>query len=158
MTPEKALNAKRKRIHAIDILRGLVILLMLVDHTRERFFLHEQVTDPMQIDATSTSLFFTRLTAHFCAPIFVFLTGLSAWLYAHPRQKPQGSASGFLFKRGLFLILLEVTLINFSWFGSYQALYLQVRDQTNMSFSIIMIITYKVLYNLFLNELKKELY
>ena len=126
MTPENALNAKSKRIHAIDILRGLVILLMLVDHTRERFFLHEQVTDPMQIDATSTSLFFTRLTAHFCAPIFVFLTGLSAWLYAHPRQKPQRSASGFLFKRGLFLILLEVTLINFSWFGSYQALYLQV--------------------------------
>jgi len=115
-----------KRIHAIDVLRGLVILLMLVDHVRERFFYHHQVTDPMDIDHTDPTLFFTRLSAHFCAPVFVFLTGLSAWLYQNPNGKPKRNVSEYLLKRGLFLILLEISLINFSWFGNYQNLYLQV--------------------------------
>lgn len=116
----------KKRIASIDILRGLVMLLMLVDHVRERFFYHQQVTDPMTLDSTSTELFFTRITAHFCAPVFVFLTGLSAWLYANPVNKPPRSAAEFLFKRGLFIILVEATLINLSWFGTYHVLYLQV--------------------------------
>ncbi|WP_370225714.1 DUF1624 domain-containing protein [Mesoflavibacter sp.] len=116
----------KKRISSIDILRGFVMLLMLVDHVRERFFLHMQVSDPLTIETTSSGLFFTRLSAHLCAPIFVFLTGLSAWLYANPNNKPKRSPSGFLFKRGLFLILIELTLVNFSWFGNYNNLYLQV--------------------------------
>ncbi|WP_068472134.1 DUF1624 domain-containing protein [Saccharicrinis aurantiacus] len=114
------------RISSIDILRGLVMLLMLLDHVRERFFYHVKILDPLDIDDTHPTLFFTRITAHLCAPIFVFLTGLSAWLYANPAQKPSRSASAFLFKRGLFLVLLEITIINFSWFGDYQVLYLQV--------------------------------
>lgn len=117
---------KPSRIASIDILRGFVILLMLVDHVRERFYLHKQVLDPMDIHATDAELFFTRLSAHFCAPIFVFLTGISAWLYANSSTGTQRSVQGFLVKRGLFLVLLEVTLINFSWFGAYQTLYLQV--------------------------------
>jgi len=116
----------KKRIASIDILRGIVMLIMLVDHVREKVFYHHPISDPMTIDDTSTSLFFTRLAAHFCAPVFVFLTGLSAWLYAHPANKTPRSASAFLFKRGLFIVFIEVTLINFSWFGNYQALYLQV--------------------------------
>ncbi|RKQ43209.1 putative membrane protein [Roseivirga pacifica] len=116
----------KKRISSIDILRGLVMMIMLVDHVRERFFLHEQVLDPMDVSETSSGLFFTRMAAHLCAPIFVFLTGLSAWLYANPIGKPARSASQFLLKRGLFLVLLEVTVINFSWFGRYETLYLQV--------------------------------
>ncbi|MFA3789790.1 DUF1624 domain-containing protein [Aliiglaciecola sp. SL4] len=116
----------KKRVPSIDILRGIVILLMLVDHVRERVFLHHQVTDPMVVDETSSTLFFTRFMAHFCAPVFIFLTGLSAWLYANPINKPQRDVKTFLLKRGLFIILLEVTLVNFSWFGSYDALYLQV--------------------------------
>ncbi len=119
-------NPAKVRIASIDILRGLVMLIMLVDHVRERFYLHMQVSDPMVIEDTSAGLFFSRLAAHFCAPVFVFLTGLSAWLYANPPGKPARSASEFLVKRGLFLILLEVTLINFSWFGRYDNLYLQV--------------------------------
>lgn len=122
-TPQQMI---KKRIASIDILRGFVMLLMLVDHVRERFFYHQIITDPMTIDETSTSLFFTRMTAHLCAPVFVFLTGLSAWLYAHPHNKAPRSASSFLFKRGLFIILIEVTLINLSWFGTYDVLYLQV--------------------------------
>ena len=119
-------NIKPSRIASIDILRGFVILLMLVDHVRERFFLHKQVLDPMDINNTEPELFFTRLSAHLCAPIFVFLTGISAWLYANPSSGVKRSAPSFLFKRGLILILLEVTLINFSWFGAYNTLYLQV--------------------------------
>lgn len=119
-------DIKPSRIASIDILRGFVILLMLVDHVRERFYLHKQVLDPMDINNTEPALFFTRLSAHLCAPIFVFLTGVSAWLYANPSSGLKRSAPSFLFKRGFILILLEVTLINFSWFGAYHTLYLQV--------------------------------
>lgn len=103
-----------KRIASIDALRGLVILLMLVDHTREFFFLHAQVSDPMHVATTEPTLFFTRLASHLCAPIFVALTGLAAWIYAD-RKGDQYEASAFLFKRGLFLIVLEWTVINFAW-------------------------------------------
>lgn len=106
--------AARIRIESIDALRGLVILLMLVDHAREFFFIHAQVSDPMDVTATSQALFFTRLTAHLCAPVFVALTGLSAWLYAS-KKGGAPAASAFLFKRGLFLIFLELTLVNFAW-------------------------------------------
>jgi uncharacterized membrane protein len=116
----------KPRIASIDIMRGLVIVLMLIDHVRERFYLHMQVSDPMDVADTSPALFFTRLSAHLCAPTFVFLTGLSAWLYAHPSRGGTRSPSGFLFKRGLFLVLLEVTLVNFSWTGSFGTFWLQV--------------------------------
>jgi uncharacterized membrane protein len=106
--------AAAKRISSIDALRGLVILLMLVDHTREFFFMHVPVSDPMDVQTTPTALFFTRLSAHLCAPIFVALTGLAAWLYAASRGGA-GAASDFLLKRGLFLVVLELTLVNFAW-------------------------------------------
>ncbi|RZJ95439.1 MAG: hypothetical protein EON88_11050, partial [Brevundimonas sp.] len=63
------------RITSIDALRGLVMLLMLVDHAREFFFIHAQVSDPMDVATTEPALFFTRLAAHLCAPVFVALTG-----------------------------------------------------------------------------------
>ncbi|XQW84537.1 DUF1624 domain-containing protein [Thalassotalea piscium] len=129
------------RLASIDILRGLVMLLMLVDHVRERFYYHHNVSDPMEISTTSTELFFTRISAHFCAPVFVFLTGLSAWLYAHPVNKPQRSAQTFLLKRGLFIIFIEITLINFSWFGNYNALYLQVIWAIGLSMITLAFIT-----------------
>ena len=104
----------RQRLLSIDALRGLVILFMLLDHVRETFLLHRQVSDPMNIDSTETALFISRTLAHLCAPVFVLLTGLSAWLYG---QKYQGhrDVSAFLFKRGLFLVVLEFTLVNFAW-------------------------------------------
>lgn len=116
-----------KRIASIDVARGLVMLLMTVDHVRETFFLQHQVSDPMDVTATDPGLFFSRLAAHFCAPMFVFLTGLSAWLYANPATGPR-SATGFLAKRGAFLILLEIVVINFAWTGSFtpHTVYLQV--------------------------------
>ena len=129
-TPAKPLiqtkAVSKSRISSIDVMRGLVIVLMLVDHVREKLYLHVPVSDPMDVANTSPDLFFTRMLAHLCAPVFVFLTGMSAWLYSHPASGQPRSASGFLFKRGLFLVVLEVTLINFAWFGTYTTLYLQV--------------------------------
>lgn len=118
--------AIRQRIYSIDMMRGLVMLIMLLDHVRERFLLHLQVSDPMDLSSTSAGLFFSRLAAHLCAPVFVFLTGLSAWLYQHQRADHPRPLRSFLAKRGLFLIALELTLVNFAWMGSYHTLWLQV--------------------------------
>ena len=103
----------RTRLLAIDALRGLVMLFMLVDHVREAFFLHLQVTDPVDANTTDPGLFFTRLLSTFCAPTFVALTGLSAWLYGQSHTKKQ--VSEFLLKRGLFLIFLELTVVCLAW-------------------------------------------
>jgi uncharacterized membrane protein len=107
------------RIGSIDIMRGLVMLFMLVDHMRETVYLHLQVSDPMNVDTTEPALFFTRMCAHLCAPTFVFLTGLGAWLYANPPNGPARSPSGFLFKRGLLLVVLEITIVSLSWTGVF---------------------------------------
>ncbi|MDQ1833975.1 DUF1624 domain-containing protein [Massilia scottii] len=119
--------APSRRIAAIDAMRGLIILIMTLDHARETFFLQRQVSDPMDLATTEPSLFFSRLAAHFCAPMFVFLTGLSAWLYANPPSGPR-SPRGFLLKRGLFLIVLELVFVSFAWSGRFPppVLYLQV--------------------------------
>lgn len=115
------------RLSAIDALRGLVILIMLLDHVRETFYLHHQVSDPMQIDGVDPALFFSRSIAHLCAPVFVLLTGLSAYLY-QAKQQSIAATRSFLFKRGLFLIALEIVVINFAWTAQFppQVIYLQV--------------------------------
>ncbi len=102
------------RLHSIDALRGLVILFMLLDHVRETFYLHMQVSDPMDVAQTDTALFFSRTLAHLCAPVFILLTGLSAFLYGE-KHEGRAAVSSFLFKRGLFLVVLEFTLVNFAW-------------------------------------------
>nr|WP_314479791.1 DUF1624 domain-containing protein [uncultured Pseudomonas sp.] len=116
-----------QRLHGIDALRGFVMLIMLLDHVRETFFMQHQVSDPMAVESTEPALFVSRTLAHLCAPVFVLLTGLSAWLYGEKRQS-RVEVSAFLFKRGLFLVVLEFTLVNFAW--TFQApptvIYLQV--------------------------------
>ena len=118
---------KNARVASIDVMRGLVMMIMMLDHVRETFFLRWQVTDPMDVAQTEPALFFSRFAAHFCAPMFVFLTGLSAWLYAHPSAGPR-PATGFLLKRGLFLVVLEVLVVSVAWTGIFPAptIYLQV--------------------------------
>lgn len=115
------------RLQAIDALRGFVMLIMMIDHVRETFFLHYQVPDPMVIENTEPSLFFSRICAHLCAPVFVVLTGLSAYLYQAKYQNLKAT-SEFLLKRGLFLIFLELVIVNFAWTGQFppQVVYLQV--------------------------------
>ena len=130
MTTDQRLSTQAKssqRLLSIDALRGLVILFMLLDHVRETFFLHRQVSDPMNIDTTEPALFFSRTLAHLCAPVFVLLTGLSAYLFAEKHQG-KNDASAFLFKRGLILVLLEITLVNFAWTFQFPptVIYLQV--------------------------------
>ena len=105
------------RLKSIDALRGFVMVIMLVDHVRETFYLHRQVSDPVDVFTTSPELFYTRLTSAICAPVFIWLTGLSAWLYSQRHSKFE--TSKFLVKRGAFLVLLELTLIVFLWAGKY---------------------------------------
>lgn len=118
--------AHKKRITSIDALRGFVMIVMMLDHVREHLYLHLNVTDPMTVPGTPSDLYFSRLAAHFCAPVFVFLTGLSAWLYANPPGGAPRNVREFLLKRGLLLIALELTVVNFAWQGKYEVIYLQV--------------------------------
>lgn len=122
-TPIAAIGS---RISSIDVMRGLIIVFMVLDHVRERFYLHVPLSDPMDITTTPPSLYFSRYLAHLCAPMFVFLTGVSAWLYAHPAHKAYRSPTSFLAKRGLFLIFLEVTAVYLVWASSFNTFYLQV--------------------------------
>jgi len=105
--------ASATRLQSIDALRGLVMVIMLLDHVRETWFLYMAVGDPVDARTVMPALFFSRITSTLCAPIFVALTGLSAYLYGQ-RHSPAGT-SRFLLSRGAFLVLLELTLVNFSW-------------------------------------------
>ena len=107
----------KKRLVSIDALRGFVMVIMLIDHIRETFYLHMQVSDPPDVYVTSPALFYTRFASAICAPVFIFLAGLSAALYSQKHNKNETAT--FLLKRGLFLVFLEVTLIVFLWTFKY---------------------------------------
>jgi len=94
------------RIESVDILRGAVMILMALDHTRD--FLGVTSVSPTDMARTTTALFFTRWITHFCAPVFFLLTGTGAYLSLKRKSKRQ--LSRFLFTRGLWLIFLEWTL------------------------------------------------
>lgn len=104
----------KRRIHSIDFLRGLIMAIMTVDHVRHYFFALP-VSTPMILEDTSTAVFFTRWVTHFCAPVFVFLTGLGAYLHASRYELSKPALSTFLIKRGLLLIILELTVFYFVW-------------------------------------------
>lgn len=97
------------RIGSIDILRGLVMIIMALDHTRDFFHSRAMLNDPLDIATTTVPLFFTRWITHYCAPIFVFLSGISAFLSS--KNKTKKEASIFLMKRGLWLVFIEVVVI-----------------------------------------------
>jgi uncharacterized membrane protein len=100
------------RLVSVDVLRGLVMIIMALDHTRD--FMSYPGFPPEDMAHTNGTLFFTRVITHFCAPVFAFLAGTGAFLSTR-RGKSVQQVSHFFFTRGLWLVLLELTVIDFAW-------------------------------------------
>lgn len=103
----------KKRIHSIDMLRGAVMLIMALDHVRDYFHIHAFDDDPTNMATTTVLLFFTRWITHFCAPTFVFLSGVSAFLSGQKRTKKE--LSKFLLTRGVWLVFVEMAIVTLGW-------------------------------------------
>ncbi len=103
---------EKPRIATIDIMRGIVMVIMALDHTRDFFHTDTALYQPTDLDKTYPLLFFTRIITHFCAPTFVFLSGISASISR--QRKSVSELSLFLVTRGLWLIVLELTVVRFS--------------------------------------------
>ena len=105
-------STRSTRIVSVDLLRGLVMMLMALDHTREYF---SEIPFPAEdLSKTFGTLFFTRVITHFCAPVFFLLAGAGAYL-AVARGKSLPQASRFFWTRGLWLVFLELTVLRFAW-------------------------------------------
>lgn len=103
---EQQLIGTTQRIRSVDILRGLVMVLMAIDHVR--------VYSGLPAGGPEAGIFFTRWITHFCAPAFAFFAGTSAFLYGSKANSP-AQVARFLLTRGLLLVVLELTLIRFLW-------------------------------------------
>lgn len=126
-----------KRIESIDLLRGIVMVLMALDHTRDFFHKGSMVADATNLATTTPALFFTRILTHYCAPVFVMLTGTSAYLSG--RRKTKKELFNFLFSRGLWLILLEFTLNNFVWWFDISFSVINIQVIWAIGFSMVIL-------------------
>src|SRR6202453_1978264 len=102
----QAVTVKRARIESIDVVRGVIMIIMALDHVRD--FFGNSGLNPTDPATTTIPLFFTRWITHFCAPVFFLLTGTGAYLALGKKSKRE--LSQFLFTRGLWLIFLELTV------------------------------------------------
>lgn len=112
-SPSRAI-AVQPRLQSLDILRGAVMIIMALDHIRDYFHVDAARFTPDDLSQTTVLLFFTRWATHFCAPVFVFLAGTSAYLAM--RRKDPSTVSRFLLTRGLWLIVVEMTLVRLGVF------------------------------------------
>ncbi len=120
------------RVDAVDLLRGLVIAIMVLDHVRDYFHYDAFRFDPTDPARTTAALFATRWVTHLCAPTFVFLAGVSIW-FQRANGKGGAALSGFLLKRGLWLVALEVTVVSFGFNFGPPFVFLQVIWAIGMS-------------------------
>lgn len=109
--------ASVKRLTSIDMLRGLVLIIMALDHVRD-MVMHPQSTDysaAVDFAGAAGTLFFTRWVTHICAPTFILLAGVSAFLYGAMHRRSKVEVSRFLLSRGIWLVFIELTVVNFAW-------------------------------------------
>jgi uncharacterized membrane protein len=108
----------KPRYHSIDALRGTVMIIMALDHIRDFFNVSAMSFSPEDLSRTTPALFFTRWITHFCAPVFMFTAGMGAYFWWQQQNRTKGQLSAFLWTRGLWLILLDLTAmqvaLNFS--------------------------------------------
>jgi uncharacterized membrane protein len=104
--------ARMARNNAVDALRGLIMIVMALDHTREFFSDSAMVFPPEDLTRTTVSIFLTRWITHFCAPVFFFTTGIGVFFWGSRGHVENQTA--FLIKRGLWLIVLELTALRFA--------------------------------------------
>jgi uncharacterized membrane protein len=104
---------KVSRVVSIDLMRGLVMVLMALDHTRDYF--SNAMFSPTDLSQTNMTYFMTRWVTHLCAPTFMFLAGVSAYLSARKRHYSLNKLSVYLIQRGAILIAMELTIIRFGW-------------------------------------------
>jgi uncharacterized membrane protein len=112
ITKAAPLSAEVPRLVSVDVLRGLVMVIMALDHTRD--FMSYLRFAPEDMAHTYVALFFTRFITHFCAPVFAFLAGAGAFL-STSRGKTIQEVSWFFWSRGLWLVILELTVIDYAW-------------------------------------------
>src|SRR5262245_33628291 len=98
------------RIQSIDLLRGVVMIIMAIDHVRDYFHYDAFFYSPTDLSQTNAPLFFTRFITHYCAPVFIFLAGAAAYLSGTKKTKRQ--LSFFLFTRGIWLVLVELFILS----------------------------------------------
>ncbi len=156
----EAVTVKRSRLESVDLLRGVIMIIMALDHTRDFFGVPGS---PTNLATASVALFFTRWITHFCAPVFFLLTGTGSWLSLSKRTRPE--LSRFLFTRGLWLIFLDLvlfrclalqfnfdyhtTVINVLWALGWAMIVLSVLVHLPLSlvtaFGVVMIATHNLL-------------
>ncbi len=113
LTAAAPLTSVATRVRSVDLLRGLVMIIMALDHVRDYFHADAFLYDPLDLEKTSVVLYFTRWITHFCAPVFMFLAGTSSFFVGQRKTKKELSL--FLLKRGLWLIFIELVVTNFGW-------------------------------------------
>ncbi len=104
-------NGNSHRVLSLDLLRGVVMVIMALDHIRDYIYYGAFANDPTNLATTTPPLFFTRWITHFCAPVFVFLAGAAAFLYGL-RQGDTKKTALFLWTRGVWLIFVELAIVN----------------------------------------------